>query len=91
LRRGKLNTLRADKDTYAYVRDAGEGRPVLVAMSKASTAKTFTLSGGELPAGSYVDVLSGEQISVGGAGVGATFTVDSLSARVLVSATDPCR
>ncbi len=91
LRRGTQQTLQADKDTYAFVRDAGDGRPVLVALSKASTAKTFTLSGAGLPAGSYVDVLSGEQISVGGAGVGATFTVDSLSARVLVSATDPCR
>ncbi|HOT11315.1 MAG TPA: hypothetical protein PK710_16155, partial [Polyangiaceae bacterium] len=45
----------------------------------------------EIAAGSYVDVLSGEVISVGDKPSAASWTLDSLRARVWVLESDPCR
>ncbi|MFW5739497.1 MAG: alpha-amylase family glycosyl hydrolase [Myxococcota bacterium] len=99
LRRGDRIALAASKDTFAYLRDAGDGWPVLVAMSKAPGPAELSLPlegpGASIPSGEWVDVLSGETISMGGtgqdAGVNARVRLDSLTARVLVHATDPCR
>jgi glycosidase len=91
LRRGTTVPLEATEDTYAFARDDGDGWPVLVAMSKAATPKSVSLGGGLVPPGTYVDVLSGDTISVGGASDGATVTLQPLAARVLISANHPCR
>ncbi|MCL2822395.1 MAG: alpha-amylase family glycosyl hydrolase [Polyangiaceae bacterium] len=90
LRRGTLETLRADKDTYAFVRDVGDGQPVVVVMSKASEPKTITFSSGEIPAGTYWDLLSGDEFRMEETGSAAFVTVEPLSSRVLVSAGDLC-
>ena len=91
LRQGERKDLAVDDDTFAYMRDAGDGLPVIVALSKAKAATSVVLGGGGVPAGQYVDLLSGETISVGGAGESATVALESLTARVLVSTDDPCR
>jgi len=91
LHRGSLRTLRADKTTYVYVRDIKDGFPVVVAISTASSTQTLSLSSEEIAAGSYVDVLSGEVISVGDKPSAASWTLDSLRARVWVLESDPCR
>jgi glycosidase len=85
LKRGDRRTLRADKDVLAFVRDAGDGRPVVVLMSKALTAQDVKVSAGDVPEGQYTDILSGEKVVLGG-----QIRVESLRARVLVLASDPC-
>jgi hypothetical protein len=74
-----------------YVRDIKDGFPVVVAISTASSTQTLSLSSEEIAAGSYVDVLSGEVISVGDKPSAASWTLDSLRARVWVLESDPCR
>lgn len=91
LRSGAYVTLEATEDTYAYVRDSGDGWPVLVVMSKASGPRSIEVGGNVIPAGEYVDVLTGDTISMGGADGGARVTIQPLSARVLISASHPCR
>lgn len=91
LRRGERVDLAVGDDTYAYMRSNGGGLPVIVVLSKAKGQATVSFGAGKVPAGAYVDVLSGDTISVGGAAGSATVTLDPLSARVLVSADDPCR
>jgi glycosidase len=89
LRRGEQVTLRADEDTYAFVRDGGDGRPVLVAMSKASLPRELEVGAGVLPTGEYVDVLTGDRVVMGEGG--GRIVVESLTVRVLVLESDPCR
>ena len=91
LRKGVRVTLQATDDTYAYARDAGDAWPVLVLLSKASTVVSIPVAGNIVPGGSYLDVLSGETISIGAAGADATVGVEPLSARVLISTSHPCR
>lgn len=87
LRLGKTITLQADQDTFAYVRDAGDGFSVVVLMSKAKQQREVMISG--QAAGVFVDVLTGERFSV--AEAGTNVPVDSLQVRVLVRETDECR
>ena len=86
LRHGTTTTLQADQDTYAFVRDAGDGFPVVVLMSKAPRQRTVQLTG--LQSAVMLDVVSGERLSVGASNTGVL--VEPLTVRVLVRGDDPC-
>jgi len=78
-----------DDDTYVYKRDAGDGRPIMVGMSKASSDVVVTLDGVDIPAGEYRDVLSGDRMSVREGEV-PKMKVRPLTGHVWVMETDPC-
>ena len=80
--------LQANKDSYACVRDAGDGAPVVVAMSKAAVVTQIGIAGNVLPSGEYIDVLDGEKISL--TDQDATIRVAPWQVRVLVRGDDGC-
>jgi glycosidase len=86
LRRGERRDLVVLADAYAYLRDAGDGRPAVLLFSKSLVPATIRIA--NAPAGSYVDVLSGDAVSI--TTDGATVAMDPLSARALVLSTDAC-
>ena len=90
LRSGARVALHASRDAYAYLRDAGDGRPVLVLLAKGTSPLSIPV-GDAVPEGGWVDVLTGESISIGPDGTDAKVTVDPWTVRVLVLAADPCR
>lgn len=91
LRSGERKPLVAKHDLYAYLRDAGDGFPVLVVLAKGKGSSTVLLPPGSVAAGQWVDVLTGEQISIGASGSDASLPIDPWTVRVLLSASDPCR
>jgi glycosidase len=90
LRRGARAALTVKPDTYAWLRDVGDGWPVVIAMSKAATDVSVEVSGNVLPPGVYLDVMSSEQVPIGTQGAAQAVLVKPLSARVLVRADSPC-
>ena len=68
-----------------------DGHPVVVVLSTDDQTVDVALPGNAVSRGFYVDVLSGERISIGVDGSDATVSVEPLTARVLVAETDPCR
>ena len=91
LRTGARVPLLAEPDAYAYVRDAGDGKPVLVLFAKGAQAAQIPVQGNVVPRGTWVDVLTGEKISIGDSGADATVSVEPWTVRVLVLDSDPCR
>lgn len=87
LRRGARVPVWADGDTLAFARDAGDGLPALALFSTAFTDTTIPIPGGVVPAGDYVDALTGEPVALGG---GNTVDMKPLSAKILVPAESPC-
>jgi glycosidase len=89
LRRGDRRALLVERDQYAFTRDAGDGAPAVVLLSREAAAATL-----ELPAGSttspgwYKDVLSGDRFELGPQG--AVVDMEPRSLRVLVPETSPC-
>lgn len=89
LRRGDRQALLVGQDQYAFTRDAGDGAPAVVLLSREAAATSF-----ELPAGSttvpgwYKDVLSGERFELGSQG--AVVAMEPRSLRVLVPESLPC-
>ncbi len=89
LRRGDRRALLVGRDQYAFTRDAGDGAPAIVLLSRAPTPVTL-----ELPAGSttvpgwYKDGLSGDRFELGSQG--AEVEMEPRSMRVLVPETLPC-
>lgn len=89
LRRGDRRALLVGRDHYAFTRDAGDGAPAVVLLSR--EASTATL---ELPAGStsvpgwYKDALSGDRFELGPQG--AVVEMEPRSLRVLVPESLPC-
>ena len=91
LRRGARAAVVVEDDIYAFVRDAGEeGGPVLVAVSRAPTPQTIALPAGALPAGVYVDVLTGETLDLSVGGAPPEWTLPGFAVSVLTRADDPC-
>jgi glycosidase len=84
LRAGRRVPLVATVDSYAHLRDAGSGEVAIALFSRAGAA--VTLPAGSVPAGDYVDAMSGESVSVAGA-----IVMSELGFRVLVPASSPCR
>jgi glycosidase len=87
LRRGARIPIWGDASTYAFARDAGDGDPVLALFSRASAPTTVTLPGGVVPAGAWVDAVSGEAVTLSGA---AQIPLDPLTFKILVLSTSPC-
>jgi glycosidase len=90
LRRGSRVALQVRADSYVYRRDAGDGWPVLVLVSKAATALDIEVSGNVLPPGVYRDVVTAETLSIGAQGHGPVVQVQPLTARVLVREGHEC-
>jgi len=89
LRRGDRRALLVGRDQYAFTRDAGDGAPAVVLLSREAAATVL-----ELPAGStgvpgwYKDVLTGDRFELGSQG--ATVEMEPRSLRVLVPESLSC-
>jgi glycosidase len=89
LRRGDRRALVVGRDHYAFSRDAGDGAPAVVLLSRLPDPSVL-----ELPAGStsvpgwYKDVLTGDRVELGPQGAAVQMPARSL--RVLVPETIPC-
>lgn len=83
LRRGGRRPLSVTDDAYAFVREAPSEAPVVVVASRRTSSSSVALTGA--PAGSFVDVLSGETFVLPGA-----VAVPPIAARVLVPTSSPC-
>jgi glycosidase len=84
LRTGARVPLVATVDSYAHLRDAGSGEVAIAVLSRAG--KAVTLPKGNVPAGAYVDAMSGESVDPAGA-----IPMKALEFRVLVPASSTCR
>ena len=84
LRTGARVPLTATADSYAHLRDAGSGEAAIAVLSR--TGKAVTLPEGSVPAGAYVDALSGESVDPAGA-----IPMKALGFRILVPASSGCR
>ncbi|MCX4246756.1 alpha-amylase family glycosyl hydrolase [Paraliomyxa miuraensis] len=89
LRRGDRRALLVERDHYVFTRDAGDGAPAVVLLSREPVSATL-----ELPAGStaipgwYKDALSGERVELGP--WSASIEMEPRSLRVLVPESLPC-
>jgi hypothetical protein len=90
LRRGDRRALVVAAEGYVYVRGSADPHPVLVALSTAATPTELALEPGAAPAGSYVDLDTGEDLSAAVAGAVA-LPLEPLGLRILVRSDDPCR
>lgn len=89
LRRGNRRALVVGRDQYAFTRDAGDGAPAVVLLSRAPAVATVELPAGSTTApGWYKDVLSGDRFDL--RPQGAVVEMEPLSLRVLVPETLPC-
>lgn len=87
LRRGARLPIWAGAQTYAFVRDAGDGAPAVALFSTAPSTTPILVPGGAVPPGGYVDALTGEPFSLGG---GESIPVEPFTARILIPDTSPC-
>ena len=83
LRTGARVPLVATVDSYAHLRDAGAGDVAIALFSR--TGAAVTLPSGSVPAGDYVDAMSGESVSATGA-----IPMKPLGFRVLIPASSSC-
>jgi glycosidase len=88
LRRGARVPVWDDADTLAFARDAGDGAPALALFSRSSLPTTISIPGGVVPAGAWVDALSGAQVTLDGP---TMVSLAPLSFEILVPASSPCR
>lgn len=91
LRTGDKVPLVIERDVYGFVRDAGDGLPVIALFSKAPAVREVAIEPGAVPAGTYVDVITGQKFVLGATGGDGTVAVESLDFRVLVAESHPCR
>ncbi|MBK9261564.1 MAG: hypothetical protein IPM54_17380 [Polyangiaceae bacterium] len=85
LRKGERVPIVVGPDVYAYMRDAGDGDPVVVLFARKNTAVPVPL--GAVPTGQYVDAMTGE---VFGLGQGESVPLGDLSFRVLLIEGSAC-
>jgi glycosidase len=89
LRRGSRRALLVGRDHYAFTRDAGDGAPAVVVLSRQATAATLALPAGSTSApGWYKDALTGERFELGPQG--AEVAMEPRSLRVLVPESLSC-
>ncbi|AKT40283.1 alpha-amylase family glycosyl hydrolase [Chondromyces crocatus] len=87
LRRGERQLLVAGKQLYAFRRDADDGELVLALFSTAPEPVDLPLPVGAAPAGTYVDVMTGERIELS---PGTPLVLPPLSHRILLPHDSPC-
>ena len=87
LRRGARVPIWDDSDTYAFARDVGDGAPVVALFSRSQAPAVVTVPGGIVPAGSWVDAISGAAITLAG---DTAVPLAPLSFRILVPASSAC-
>ena len=87
LRRGARVPVWDDADTLAFARDAGDGAPALALFSRSAEPTTVPIPGGVVPAGPYVDAISGKSVNLAGP---TAVALDPVSFRILVPASSPC-
>jgi glycosidase len=85
LRTGARRPLTTTKTRWAFVRDAGDGLPVLALFSKEPQPSTIAVPGA--PAGDYLDAFTGAPVHLG---EGTEVPVDPLSFKILLPAQHPC-
>jgi glycosidase len=90
LRRGDRQALVATEQSYVYLRGSAEPFPVVVALSTSSAPTEVVLEPGAVPDGAYVDLDTGDDVSVAMAGQ-SPLPLEPLSLRMLVRSDDPCR
>ena len=89
LRRGDRRALVVDADRYAFARDADDGAPAIVLLSRGAEPAAIDLPAGSTTApGWYKDALTGQRFEL--AAHGGTIDMEPLSMRVLVPETSPC-
>lgn len=89
LRRGDRRALLVGRDHYAFTRDAGDGAPAVVLLSREAAAASLELPAGSTTApGWYKDALSGDRFELGPQG--AVVEMEPRSLRVLVPESLPC-
>lgn len=87
LRSGGRRTLVVEPRIWAYSRGEADEDGIVVVLHASTGPSAAQVSGDLLPAGGFVDVLTGEAIDLG---PGEVLDVAPLSARVLVPAGSPC-
>ncbi|MEO7331102.1 MAG: alpha-amylase family glycosyl hydrolase [Minicystis sp.] len=85
LRTGARRSLTTAARHWAFVRDAGDGLPVLALFSKEAKPTIVPLPGA--PPGDYLDAFTGAQVHLGEA---AELNIDPLSFKILLPAQHPC-
>jgi glycosidase len=87
LRAGARVPVASGSDTYAFARDAGDGAPALALFSRATSATTIAIPGGVVPPGEYVDAVTSDPVSLGGA---AAIPMAPLSFKLLTPSKSHC-
>jgi glycosidase len=87
LRRGARTPLAIADDLWAFARDAGDGAPAVILVSRATDERVLSLPASS-PQGAFVDALGGDAVTIGPEG--AAVAMPPLSLRVLVPAGHPC-
>lgn len=83
LRRGDRRALVVERDRYAFVRDADDGAPALVLLSREAMPSELALPPGSTPVpGWYNDLLTGQRFDLGSSG--GRIPMEPRSLRVLV-------
>jgi glycosidase len=89
LRRGARQTLVVTDDTWAFLRDTGDGAPALVVASRAATPIDVRVPpSAALSSGVYADIVVGDTLQVG-AGP-SVVALPAAGLRVFVPASHPC-
>jgi glycosidase len=87
LRTGDRIPLSVEEDTYAYLRDAGDGLPAFALFSRSASSTSIALPAGKTPAGNYQDAFTGAPIALEG---GAPVPMDPESFKLIIPASSPC-
>lgn len=87
LRKGDRKLLAVADDIYAFRRDAGDGSPAVALFSTAGEPTEIPIPAGTVPAGAYLDAVSGEAVEIA---PGMPVPMPPLSFRVLLPQESPC-
>jgi glycosidase len=85
IRKGERLPIVVGPDMYAYMRDAGDGDPVVVMFARKAASVPVPM--GAVAAGQYVDLFTGESF---GLGQGESIPLNGLSYRVLLREGSVC-
>jgi glycosidase len=87
LRTGARIPLSVADDTYAYLRDAGDGLAAIALFSRAASATSIPLPAGKTPSGQYQDAFTGAPLALE---EGASIPMEPESFKIIIPASSPC-